>query len=161
VQHERAGEGKVKRENNLQGDRSFNDLQNMLFLASSLAQVAKEQMTVLGRFGVHICITFWVEVNGKKFTCRKRLFRGGCCIHSILYWKNVPPCNIWPPWCEILAAGLTVANVTTISWVKFYLFGRHNIKNNWYTMLSITACPALQHSAHIFSAKPANINALW
>jgi len=50
---EQAG-AKVKRENNLQGDRSFNDLQNMLFLVSSLAQVAKEQMTVLGRFGVHI-----------------------------------------------------------------------------------------------------------
>jgi len=45
---EKAG-AKVKRENNLQGDRIFNDLQNMLFLVSSLAQVAKEQMTVLGR----------------------------------------------------------------------------------------------------------------
>jgi len=32
---------KVKRDNNLQGDKSFNDLQNMLFLVSSLAQVAK------------------------------------------------------------------------------------------------------------------------
>jgi len=52
---------KVKRENNLQGDRSFNDLQNMLFLVSSLAQVAKGQMAVLGWFGIHICITFWVE----------------------------------------------------------------------------------------------------
>jgi len=44
----------VTRENNLQGDRSFDDLQNMPFLVSSLAQVAKEQMTVLGRFSVHI-----------------------------------------------------------------------------------------------------------
>jgi len=35
----------------------------MLFLFSSLAQVAEEQMTVLGRFGVHICTTFWVELN--------------------------------------------------------------------------------------------------
>jgi len=44
----------VKRENNLQGDRSFNDMQICYFL--SLAQVAKKQMTVLGQFGVHICI---------------------------------------------------------------------------------------------------------
>jgi len=44
----------VKREDNLQGDSSFNNLQNMLFIVSSLAQAAKEQMTVLGRFGVHI-----------------------------------------------------------------------------------------------------------
>jgi len=50
---EQAG-AKVKRENNLEGERSFNDLQNMLFLVSSLAQVAKEQMTVLGRFGARI-----------------------------------------------------------------------------------------------------------
>jgi len=46
-------EAKVKCENNLQRDRSFNDLQNMLFLVSSLAQVAKEQIVVLGRFGNH------------------------------------------------------------------------------------------------------------
>jgi len=38
----------------------------MLFLVSSLAQVTKEQMTVLGRFGVHICVTIWVEVNVNK-----------------------------------------------------------------------------------------------
>ena len=56
----------MKRENNLQGDRSFNDLQNILYLVSSLAQVAKEQITVLGRFGVHICTTFWVDVNVNK-----------------------------------------------------------------------------------------------
>jgi len=49
----------------LQGDRSI-DLQNMLFLVSSLAQVSKEQMTVLGRLDIHICITFWVEVNVNK-----------------------------------------------------------------------------------------------
>jgi len=53
----------VKRESNLQGDSSFNDLQNMLFLVSSLAQAAKEQVTVLGRYGVHICINIWVELN--------------------------------------------------------------------------------------------------
>jgi len=57
---------KVKRENNQREDSSFNDLQNMLFLVSPLVQVAQEQMTVLGRFGVHICITFWVEVNVNK-----------------------------------------------------------------------------------------------
>jgi len=33
---------KVKRDNNLQGDRSFNDLKNTLFLVSCLAQVVKE-----------------------------------------------------------------------------------------------------------------------
>jgi len=38
---EKAG-AKVKRENNLQGDRSFNYLINMLFLVSSLAQIAIE-----------------------------------------------------------------------------------------------------------------------
>ena len=35
----------------------------MLFLVSSLAQAAKEQVTVLGRYGVHICINIWVELN--------------------------------------------------------------------------------------------------
>jgi len=50
---------KVKSEDNLQGDSRLNGLQNMLFLVSSLAQVAKYQMTELSRFGVHICITFW------------------------------------------------------------------------------------------------------
>ena len=49
---------KVKSEDNLQGDSSFNGLQNMLFFVSSLAQVAKHQNTVLNRFGVHICTTF-------------------------------------------------------------------------------------------------------
>jgi len=38
----------------------------MLFLVSSLAQVAKHQMTVLSRFGVHICTNFWVELNVNK-----------------------------------------------------------------------------------------------
>jgi len=58
VRHERKRGEKVKREDNLEGDSSFNDLKNKLFLVSSLAQVAKEQMAVLDRFGVHICITF-------------------------------------------------------------------------------------------------------
>jgi len=35
---------KAKSEDNLQGDSSFSGLQNMLFLVSYLAQVAKHQM---------------------------------------------------------------------------------------------------------------------
>ena len=34
-----------------------------LFLVSALVQFAKHQMTVLSRFGLHICITFRVEIN--------------------------------------------------------------------------------------------------
>jgi len=64
----------VKRENNLQEDKSFNDLQNMLFLVSSLARIAIEQMTVLGRFGVHVCTTFWVEVNVNKVCMSQATF---------------------------------------------------------------------------------------
>jgi len=56
----------MKSEDNLQGDSSFNGLLNMLFLVSSLAQVAKHQMTVLSRLGVRICATFWVELNVNK-----------------------------------------------------------------------------------------------
>jgi len=51
----------VKSEDSLKEDSNFNGLQNMLFLVSSLAQVAKHQMTVLSEFGLHICITFWGE----------------------------------------------------------------------------------------------------
>ena len=83
---------KVKPENNLQGDRSFNDLKNKLFLVSSLAQVVKEQITVLGQFGVRICITFWVEVNvNKVYTCRKRLFSWRWLHTFNIVFKNVPP----------------------------------------------------------------------
>jgi len=40
-------------------------------------------------------------------TCRKRLFRGGCCIHPMLCLKMSPPCVFCPsPCCEILATGL-------------------------------------------------------
>ena len=81
----------MKRENNLQGDSSFNDVQNVLFLVSSLAQVAKKQMTVLGWFGIHICIALWVEANVNKVCMSQATFRGGCCVHSILHFKNVPP----------------------------------------------------------------------
>jgi len=73
VLKEEAG-AKVKRENIPQEDKSFNDLQNILFLLSSLAQIAIEQMTVLGRFGVHVCMTFWVEVNVNKVCMSQRLF---------------------------------------------------------------------------------------
>ena len=38
----------------------------MLFFVSSLAQVAKHQMTVPSELGVHICITFWVQLNVNK-----------------------------------------------------------------------------------------------
>jgi len=55
-------------------ERNFNDLQNILFLVSSLAQAAKEQMTVLGRFGVHIGITLWVEVNVNEVYMSQALF---------------------------------------------------------------------------------------
>jgi len=65
---------KVKSEDNLQGHSSFNGLQNMLFFVSSLAQVAKHQMTVLSEFGVHICTTFFAS----------DFFRGGCCTHPTL-----------------------------------------------------------------------------
>ena len=64
VRREIGGERqKVKCEDNLQADSSFNCLQNMLFLVSALVQVAKHQTTVLSRFGIHICITLWVEIN--------------------------------------------------------------------------------------------------
>ena len=69
-----------------------------------------------------------------KFTCRKHFFRGCCCIHSLLYLKNVPPHDFWPPCCEILATTLTVVNVAVISWMKFSSFGQHKAKNNWYAM---------------------------
>ena len=42
----------MKREDNVQGDNSFNDLQIMPFLVSSLVQVANHHMTVPGRFGL-------------------------------------------------------------------------------------------------------------
>jgi len=81
---------------------SFNDLQNMLFLDSSLADVARKQMTVLDRLRVHICITFWVELNANKVY---KFLRDGCCVYPILYLTNVaPPCDFClPPCCEILA----------------------------------------------------------
>jgi len=130
-------EVKLKRENNLQGDRSFNDLQNMLFLVSSLAQVA--QMTVFGLFAGHICITFWVELNvNKVYMSQATFFVAVAAYIQYCIQKCAPLVIFCSPYCEILATGLTVVNVTTISWVKFSSFGRHKTKNNWYTMFSIT-----------------------
>ena len=151
---------KVKRENNLQGDRSFNNLKNILLLFSSLAQLVKKQITVLGRFGVHICITSWVEVNVNKVYMPQAALSWRLLHTFNIVYKTVPPFVIFAPCWEILATGLTVVNVTAISWMKFSSFGRHKTKNNWYTIFSISGCPALQHSVHIFSAKPAYINAL-
>jgi len=51
------GKGEM-REDNLQGDSSFNDLQYLLLLDSSLADVAKKQMTALGVLRVHILYSF-------------------------------------------------------------------------------------------------------
>ena len=114
---------KVKHENNLQGDRSFTDLQNMLFLVSSLAQVLKEQITVLDRFGVHTCIAFWVEVNvNKVYMSLKGLFAWRLLHTFNSVFKNVSPlCYFCPFCCEILAAGLAVVNITAINWVKLKL----------------------------------------
>jgi len=100
------------------------------------------------------------DIREQSLHVASDFFRGGCCIHSTLYLKNVPPLWFLLPCCEIMATGLAVVNVTAISWVKFSSFGWHKTKNNWYTMFSMTGCPALQHSAHIFSAEPAYINAL-
>jgi len=87
----------MRREINLQGNSGFNGLQNMLFLVSSLAQAAKEQMTVLSRFGVHICMTLWVEVNGNKVYMSRATFSWRFLHSSILYFKNVPPLVIFGP----------------------------------------------------------------
>jgi len=118
-------------------------------------------MTMLGRFGVHIYITFWVELNVNEVYMSQATFFLAVAAY-IQYWikKITPPAIFGPPCCEILATVLTVVNVIAISWVKFSSFRRHKTKNNWYTMFSVAGCPALQHSAHIFSAKPAYINAL-
>ena len=159
MRHETGGEGQRRNARSIYEeieDSGFNGLQNMLFLVSSLAQAAKEQMTVLGRFGVHICMTSWVEINVTKvYMSQASFFVAVAAYINIVFLKCAAPCNSLPPCCEILATGLTVVNVAAISWVKFSSFGRHKTKNNWYTMFSITGCPALQYSAHIFSAKPA------
>jgi len=67
-------EARGKGEKRGQSTSRFNCLQNMLFLVSSFAQVAKHQMTVLSRFGVHICITFWVKLNVNKVEISQATF---------------------------------------------------------------------------------------
>ena len=66
----------MKSENNLQGNGSFNGLQNILFLASSFVQIAKHQMTVLSRFGIRICMTFRVVVTLNKVYISQATFCG-------------------------------------------------------------------------------------
>ena len=88
----------MKSEENLQADSSCNCLQNMLFLVSSIVQVAKHQMTVLSRFGVHICTTFWVEINVNKFYMSQATFSWRLLHTSNIVLKNVPPLvNFGPP----------------------------------------------------------------
>jgi len=41
-------------------------------------------------------ITFWVD-KWKKITCRKRLFRGSCCIHLTFYSKMRHPLEFFAP----------------------------------------------------------------
>ena len=71
-------------------------------------------------WSLHIASNFFVAVAAYIQFCVK---------------KNVPLLWFLPPrCCEILPTGLSVVNVTAISWVKFSSFGRHKTKNNWYTM---------------------------
>jgi len=87
----------VKSEDNLQEDSSFNGFHNNLFFVSSLAQVAKHQMTVLSRFGVHICIIFWVELNVNQFYMTQATFLWRLLHTSNILFKMCPPCNFCPP----------------------------------------------------------------
>jgi len=87
---------KVKRENNLQGDKSFSGLQNMLFLVSSLSQVSIEQITVLGRFGVYISITFWVEVN-EVYLSQATFFLAVAAYSQYCIYKMCPPLVVFGP----------------------------------------------------------------
>jgi len=49
-------------------------------------------MTVLSRFGVHICITFWVELNVNKPYMSQASFVVAVTayIHTIFYLKMCP-----------------------------------------------------------------------
>jgi len=44
------------------------------YFLSLLLPKLQEQMMVLGLFGVHICITFWVEVNANKIYISQATF---------------------------------------------------------------------------------------
>jgi len=108
---------KVKSEDNLQGDSSFNGLLNMQFLFSYLVRVAKHQMTVLSRFGVHICITFWVELNvNKVYIPQATFFRGGCCIHPTLYLKIFSPLWYLSPLLRHPGDGPAGLGMKTFEW---------------------------------------------
>jgi len=66
-------------------------------LVSSLAQVAKEQMTVLGRFGVHTCTTFWVELSVNEVYISQATFFVAVAAYSttnIVLTKSPPPAII-------------------------------------------------------------------
>ena len=46
---------------------------NCNFLSLPLSKL-QEQMTVLGRFGLHICINFWIELNVNKIYMSQATF---------------------------------------------------------------------------------------
>ena len=109
---------KVKSEDNLQGDNSFNGLQIMIFFVSFLAQVAKHQMTVLSTFGVHICITFWVELNVNEVLILQAIFSWRLLHTSNIVFKNVPPLVIFgSPCCDILATALHPTCWASSQWI--------------------------------------------
>jgi len=55
-------------------------------------------MTMLGRFGVHICITFWIELNVNKICISQATFfvAVAAYIYCNIVFKNVPLCSFWP-----------------------------------------------------------------
>jgi len=64
-------------------------------------------MTVLGRFGLHICVTFWVELNAIKIHMLQATFFVVVAAYIQHFFKNVPPLvTFGSPYCEILATGL-------------------------------------------------------
>ena len=69
----------------------------MLFLVSSLAQAAKEQVTVLGRYGVHICINIWVELNVNEVYMSQATFFVAIAAYIQWYIKKMFPLVILTP----------------------------------------------------------------
>jgi len=67
----------------------------MLFLISSLAQVAKHQMMVLSRFGVQYLYNFKLNVN--KVYISQATFSWRLLRTSNIVSKNVTPCDFCPP----------------------------------------------------------------
>jgi len=70
-------------------------------------------MAVLRRFGVHVCITFWVELNvNKVYISQATVFVAvAACIQNCIF-KMFPLVIFGPPCCENLVTGLTAVNVT-------------------------------------------------